>query len=353
MAIAAGLTLPVAAIAGPSVGGHMQIELNSPDVKDNVSNDKDELNLKDNARGRLWIKGNEDLGGGMKAIYKAEWRVNTDLGGAAADNRESYVGLKGNFGTVYAGSLASPYKSNAGTDYDPYTASVLESRGNGGAMKNEGSMTSDYGQNGFVDNSIAYKKKFGAVSVHLQYHLSESAVQDSTFAAAVRFKAGAGIEVIAATISQDASTAAKAAVAAGTATIIDTDGNSVVVTTDAEAAVAAATLGGTRSKLGVTWKAGPHKVIARYETQSDDLANNDITGIFAAYHMTMGKNVLTVQYGQLDSDNANNDKTYTMLAVKHNLSKKTAAWVGYRDTDFDTANTKDNSVISAGLRIKF
>lgn len=340
MAIAAGLTLPVAAIAGPSVGGHMQIELNSPDVKDNASTNADELNLKDNARGRLWIKGDEDLGGNMKAIYKAEWRVNTDLGGAAADNRESYVGLKGNFGTVYAGSLASPYKSNAGTDYDPYTASVLESRGNGGALKNEGTMTSDYGQNGFVDNAIAYKKKFGAVSVHLQYHLSESVVQDSTFAAAVRFKAGAGIEVIAATISQDASVAAKALTNPSPGDV----GN---------AAVTAATLGGTRSKLGVTWKGGPHKVIARYETQSDDIASNDVTGIFTAYHLTMGKNVLTVQYGQLDGDAAGDDKTYTMLAVKHNLSKKTAAWVGFRDTDFDTANNNDNSVISAGLRIKF
>ncbi len=327
MAIAAGLTLPVAAIAGPSVGGHMQIELNSPDLKDNASTAADELNLADNARGRLWIKGDEDLGGGMKAIYRAEWAIKTDDGGRDSGNRESYVGLKGNFGTVYAGNGASPYKSNAGTDFDPYTATVLQSRQNGGALSDEGSMNRNYGMNGFLANSVTYKKKFGAVAIHLQYHLAEaiSAEQDSTLGAAIRFKAGAGIEVIAATIQQK------------------TD----KLTPDVNGA------GGTRTKLALAWKGGPHKVFVRYETQSDDVANNDATAIFAAYHLSMGKNVLTVQYGTIDSDNTVFDKTYTMLAVKHNLSKKTAAWVGYRDTDFDTANTSDNSVISAGLRIKF
>ncbi len=331
MAIAAGLAFPVAVMAAPSVGGHMQIELNSPDVKDEVKTAADELNLADNARGRLWIKGNEDLGGGMKAIYKAEWRINTDAGGQAAGNRESYVGLKGNFGTVYAGNGASPYKSNAGTDYNPYTATVLQARGNGGALTGEGSMTSAYGMNGFLANSITYKKKFGAVAVHVQYHLAEatSATADSTFGGAIRYKAGAGIEVILATIQQK------------------TD-----KTVNAE-------VGGTRTKLGLSWKSGPHKVLVRLETQASDLADSDATAAFLGYHMTMGKNVMTLQYGTIDGQAAADDKTYTMLAVKHNLSKKTAAWVGYRMTDFKTTattltvNNSDNSVISAGLRIKF
>ncbi len=333
MAIAAGLAFPVAAMAAPSVGGHMQVELNQPDLKDSASTSADELNTADNARGRLWIKGSEDLGGGMKAIYKAEWKIDTTKGGAASGNRESYVGLKGNFGTVYAGNGASPYKSNAGTDFDPYTATVLEGRSNGGALTAEGSMTKNYGINSFLADSISYKKKFGDVSVHAQYHLNESTVRDNTFGLAVRYKAGAGINVIVATITEDASTLA------GT------------VKTK---------IGGTRTKLGVSWKGGPHKVLARFETQSDDVADNDATAVFLGYHMTMGKNVMTIQYGTIDGKAAADDKTYTMLAVKHNLSKKTAAWVGYRSTDYKEDGTAplavtntDNSVISLGLRIKF
>jgi predicted porin len=72
---------------------------------------------------RLGVKGSEDLGGGLKAIYQLEFEIpmlntNTDI----ADNdrgrirmRNSYVGLEGNFGTFLVGRHDTPLKISTAT----------------------------------------------------------------------------------------------------------------------------------------------------------------------------------------------------------------------------------------------
>ena len=59
-----------------------------------------------NGNSRLGVRGNEDLGGGMKAFFNFEQGI--DLGNGASDaagtfQRAAFVGLGGNFGEVYAG----------------------------------------------------------------------------------------------------------------------------------------------------------------------------------------------------------------------------------------------------------
>ena len=58
-----------------------------------------------NGNSRLGVRGNEDLGSGLKAFFNFEQAV--DLGNGATDantfQRAAYVGLGGNFGEVYAG----------------------------------------------------------------------------------------------------------------------------------------------------------------------------------------------------------------------------------------------------------
>ncbi len=57
--------------------------------------------------------GSEDLGGGLKAIFKLEQGFNTDNGTATnpgtAFDRQSWVGLEGGFGTVQFGNTWSAY----------------------------------------------------------------------------------------------------------------------------------------------------------------------------------------------------------------------------------------------------
>lgn len=73
--------------------------------------------LQNNAS-RWGIKGTEDLGGGLRALYFLESGFNSDTGvmtnnfgqGASGSlfNRESFAGLSGGFGTIRGGRITSP-----------------------------------------------------------------------------------------------------------------------------------------------------------------------------------------------------------------------------------------------------
>ena len=57
----------------------------------------------------IGFKGSEDLGGNLKAIWQVE--ANTSLaGGSFVNNRDSFVGLEGGFGTVKIGRVSTPLK---------------------------------------------------------------------------------------------------------------------------------------------------------------------------------------------------------------------------------------------------
>ena len=325
LAVAAAFAAPMAANAAPSIGGHLQAEIVDWD-KNGSANDV--TAVEDNKRGRLWVTGSEDLGGGMKANYRYEWQVDTADGATTAtdagDNletnaREARVGLSGGFGEVQLGRLKTPYKYTAGVDYDPFTATVLESRGNGGALKNDGGMTAAYGQNSFLSNSLAYKTKFGNAKFWALYQFSESNTNDDNIVLSLSVPVAKGMAVDLAYVTEEK------------------------VSTSA---------GGTRAKVGFKMKTGAHKVFVKYETQSSDAANSDFTAAFLGYHLSMGKNVLSIQYGTKDGDAANSDVDYAMLAVTRKLSKKTKAWAGYRSTDADN-DTNDVDVFSVGMQIKF
>lgn len=68
------------------------------------------------AGNRLGFKGEEDLGNGVKALFVLERGFFLDTGGDAISyqglggfNRQAYVGLSGNFGTIVGGLVYTPY----------------------------------------------------------------------------------------------------------------------------------------------------------------------------------------------------------------------------------------------------
>ena len=72
---------------------------------------------------RLGIKGSENLGNGLTALFQYESDVKFDEGGALGTARDSFVGLAGGFGKVtlanlsgISRSLASVLDVNAGAD---------------------------------------------------------------------------------------------------------------------------------------------------------------------------------------------------------------------------------------------
>lgn len=61
------------------------------------------------ANSRLGFKGTEDLGGGLKANFVAEFSLQPDSTATAFANRQSTIGLSGGFGAVTIGSTYTPY----------------------------------------------------------------------------------------------------------------------------------------------------------------------------------------------------------------------------------------------------
>ncbi|CAB3798660.1 porin [Paraburkholderia caffeinilytica] len=57
---------------------------------------------------RFGILGNEDLGGGLSAIFQIESKVNASTGTGAFAARETFVGLHGDFGALKLGNMDPP-----------------------------------------------------------------------------------------------------------------------------------------------------------------------------------------------------------------------------------------------------
>ncbi|WP_260254876.1 porin, partial [Neisseria meningitidis] len=68
----------------------------------------------------IGFKGSEDLGEGLKAVWQLEQDVSVAGGGATQwGNRESFIGLAGEFGTLRAGRVANQF-DDASQAIDPW-----------------------------------------------------------------------------------------------------------------------------------------------------------------------------------------------------------------------------------------
>jgi predicted porin len=112
LAIASALTLPAVAMAdmGGNVGMYGQVNL-SADRNSSGGSPSVNSNLLANNQSRLGVAGNEDIGGGLTAMFQAEGGV--DQAAATnnfAFNRNTFLGLKSaDFGTLLAGNHDSAY----------------------------------------------------------------------------------------------------------------------------------------------------------------------------------------------------------------------------------------------------
>ncbi|HEZ6473960.1 TPA: porin [Neisseria meningitidis] len=126
--------LPLAAVADVSLygeikagveGRNFQLQLTEPpstsqsQVK--VTKAKSRIRTKISDFGSfIGFKGSEDLGEGLKAVWQLEQDVSVAGGGATQwGNRESFVGLAGEFGTLRAGRVANQF-DDASQAIDPW-----------------------------------------------------------------------------------------------------------------------------------------------------------------------------------------------------------------------------------------
>lgn len=107
LAIAAALVAPAAAMADATLFGKAHF------IVENVDEAGEDAWGVDSVHSRIGVKGSEDLGNGLSALYHFEFRVNQDAGNGL-NNRNQFVGLAGGFGTVLLGRHDTPLKMSQG-----------------------------------------------------------------------------------------------------------------------------------------------------------------------------------------------------------------------------------------------
>lgn len=129
---------------------------------------------------RLGFRGREQLGGGMSAIWQIEQRVQIDTGAAGLwASRNSFVGLRGGFGTVRLGRFDTVYK-NYGAVVGAFGISSGNIQSHASILNTSGLGTRDgeFGESGFhirAPNSVHYETpSFGGFQAGIQYSPDEA-----------------------------------------------------------------------------------------------------------------------------------------------------------------------------------
>lgn len=359
IAIAAAVAAP-SAFAAATVYGQAHMGVAQQDGITTATGDASSLNVVSNSS-RVGIKGSEDLGAGLKAIYQMEMGLNMDTGAGGLGNtlRDTFIGLNGGFGTVLLGRSDSPIKKT-GRKYDLFGDQIGNNR-NILATANDVDAV-----DGRHSNVIAYATpKMGGFDALLAYvpgaaydreQNSKVNNKGDAYSAQLNFAAGAF----------DASLA-----------YIN------IGKTGTTASVVGAALANNFEavRLGAGYKFGSAKVVALYQNDNTAKAiglngTRDTFGLGGSYKVTSAGTIKAQVYmaSKLGSSAAF-DKTGATLwnvGYDHAMSKNTTAYVSYALMDNDTNGAysvnlngagsgdsfltragKDNSAVSVGLIHKF
>ncbi|MFO7640381.1 MAG: porin [Candidatus Competibacteraceae bacterium] len=141
LAVAAALATSVA-VADTTLYGSARVSIDY----ESLDNGPDTWDVRNNSS-RLGVRGEEDLGGGLSAIYQYEFGVDMTEGGNFESNRPKWLGLKGDsWGSVTLGTQWTSYYNVAGV------ADIFNS--NRSFATNTGYLGGQWGQRS--DNTIIY-----------------------------------------------------------------------------------------------------------------------------------------------------------------------------------------------------
>jgi len=343
IAVAATMAAP-AAMAAPTIYGNLHFSINAAD-NDIVGADN-AVKMSSNTSA-VGVKGSEDLGDGLKAIYKAEWEIDTlqnnnvdpdgsiipNTGGSGAlTGRDQFLGLKGGFGTIKLGTMSSNYKQMGGK-VDPLYRTPLEGRGfldtqsgdlHGGKGVNRGRQT----------DTVQYvSPKMGGISLVVNTTLSGAGdgagntnATDETTGVGIRWSNKAFM-VYADWIDGVPQNRAPSSTGTGS-----------------ESAM----------KVGGKFTAKAFSAALQYEAAADSTSRDYI---FLAGTFNINKNNgLILTYGMTDVEEAagdpSEDTTGVAVAYNHKMSKMTNVYVGYGAVSSDV-NNEDRSMLTAGMKVKF
>ena len=357
MAVAATMAASTAAVAEPKVYGNVSLSLDAYD--NDVIGADNNIAMHSNTSA-IGVKGSEDLGDGLKAIYKVEFQINvlgppvptpdaawgTSLspeGTGALTGRDQFIGLKGGWGTAKLGTFSSNYKQMGGK-VDPLYRTPLEGRG---FLDIQSPLHRGRGiNNGRMTNAVSYTTpKMAGLSLVANTTFSGS--NDETTGVGIRWSNKAFMAYADWIDFQIAGSAAGP--------------NFALAVKDCT--VANFCVMGTAVKVGGKFATKAFSVALQYETIDTGEWKADTDLIFLAGTWNINKNnALILTAGTQDIEEAagdtSEDSTGVALAYNHKMSKMTNVYVGYgaksSDQVADASRTSyDESVVTAGMRVKF
>jgi len=328
MAVAGVMAAPMAAQADATVYGKIHVSIDSgdtggqdyssgsPAAPGNEANKASGLYFQSNS-GRVGVKGSEDLGGGLKAIWQFESNASFGSGSTSFGGRNSWLGLSGGWGQVRAGKHDTPFK-DVGRWFDLFGDQVGDSRNIiqfiGGRV---GQVTGADSWDDRPDNVVAYITPTfgGGFSIAAAYVIDDATKDNNALSVNAKWKSGNWL------VGLGYETHDHADFVAG-------------------GLLVPASNSATGMRAGVQWSPGAWKLNAFYQDTSDNAGISGLDfgamGVGAAY--TMGKNVLKAQYYMTDvsiSGVSDADANTVAVGWDYNFSKRTTAYIAYAATSND------------------
>lgn len=263
---------------------------------------------------RVGIKGTEDLGGGMSAVYGMEWGVDlndnldssqSSTSGGVFGARNAFVGLKGSFGTVLAGKHDTPYKLAGSADLFADTAA--DSQDSAGII----------GYDKFdlrATNALAYISPDFA-----GFHVAAAVTNNGASATALTDSKSLALVYVNGPLK---------------ATYGYEKHGGLTISSTAE----------TGNKFNVAYKIGDIGLGYTYEKQDRSGTANDSTNQLASVSFGMGPITLAAQYGNRDHKTASTDLKRSTVGVVYALSKRTNTAVAYNHDDANGTKTNTTTV---------
>jgi predicted porin len=334
LAIASAVAAPVAFADAPTVYGKANVAIEEVDVNNIDATSGTQVN---DRASRLGVKGSEDLGNGLKAIYKMEFSVNvTD--DSNIGSRNQYVGLAGGFGTILMGRHDTPSKMVQAKDLfnDSMLADNKPMAGGLGAFGN--------GMENRVSEVVAYvSPSFAGVKLIAAFVPQEGAKTGLTTAEQDKSSLTDMYSVAATYGSSKKGLYLAGAMDSATDQTTGSAGNSV-----------------EQFRLVAQYATGGLIANAMYQDFSGDAVQDTTQGgtnIQANLGYTMGKLTPKFKVSMVDIDKAaaaNEDATNYAVGLNYALGKKTTGYVEYAMLE-NQAGVKDadTTAFSVGLLHKF
>lgn len=157
--------LPAVAVADVAITGNIGVALSNVKVGDAGSTN----NMSRHA-GQIVFSGNEDLGNGIKAVWQVANRIDPagDETGASTQwaNRDTFIGVSGDFGRVRFGNVSSPTNSGYGSQVDQtYQLAGSGISMSSGAARHKHSVRFDSANYGGFEFAVSHQIKEATAAV--------------------------------------------------------------------------------------------------------------------------------------------------------------------------------------------